>query len=196
MSFSKAELTERLIGIGYWRSLYESTLPDPAQFVDFAWPLAARQMVADYLQKGRRLHSWMGYSWCRFRCGVSIIDMGACDLTDGTYYWPEGLAHYVAHHGVRLPDEVVKHILAQPVFPTEKAVQVSGLPDEQVNWQWWLAQRGWNTDTSSFLSETDHEIKNFVRRYDQGKLCFEDYSEAGLRAVVQLVNELKSHPGT
>ncbi|MFT5048691.1 MAG: hypothetical protein ACI8QZ_000078 [Chlamydiales bacterium] len=31
--------------------------------------------------------------------------MGSRCLTDGEWVWPEGLAHYVEAHHVRLPDE-------------------------------------------------------------------------------------------
>ena len=38
--------------------------------------------------------------------------MGCCTLTDGTYVWPEGLAHYVSEHAVRPPEDFIKHALA------------------------------------------------------------------------------------
>jgi hypothetical protein len=42
----------------------------------------------------------MGYSWCRFdTCSASRRSLGCCNLTDGTFVWPEGLAHYVRDHG-------------------------------------------------------------------------------------------------
>ena len=37
--------------------------------------------------------------------------MGCCTLTDGTYVWPEGLAHYVSEHAVRPPEGFIKHAL-------------------------------------------------------------------------------------
>lgn len=42
------------------------------------------------------------------------VDMGTAEQTDGVYVWPEGLAHYVAEHNVRLPKEFVNHVLADP----------------------------------------------------------------------------------
>ena len=36
--------------------------------------------------------------------------MGSRCLTDGTWSWPEGLAHYITVHDVRLPDEFVDHM--------------------------------------------------------------------------------------
>src|SRR5690606_27873281 len=44
--------------------------------------------------------------------GVGGVEMGNCELTDGHWLWPSGLAHYVAHHDVALPDEFMSHVLA------------------------------------------------------------------------------------
>jgi hypothetical protein len=46
-----------------------------------------------------------GLSRCRF-CGR---DNGSKELSDRVFSWPEGLPHYLQHHGVRLPDEFVAH---------------------------------------------------------------------------------------
>jgi hypothetical protein len=50
----------------------------------------------------------MGYSFCRFVCGIADWDMGSADFCDGDWLWPEGLAHYVEKHSVRLPDEFIE----------------------------------------------------------------------------------------
>ena len=68
-----------------------------------------RQMVADYLTRGRTLVRYRGLSPCRF-CGRHN---GSKELTDGTYCWPEGLAHYLSAHAVRLPDDFVAHVEAR-----------------------------------------------------------------------------------
>lgn len=41
--------------------------------------------------------------------------LGRSDMTDGVYVWPEGLAHYVEHHNVRLPHQFVQHVLENPL---------------------------------------------------------------------------------
>jgi hypothetical protein len=102
------------------------------------------------------------------------------------------LTHYILKHNLRLPPELVQHILAQPIFPIEQTQQVS--PVSEVNLDWWLNQKGWNPVAKSFPSETDQEIKDFIRRYNQKKIFFEDYTEDGLRSIIQLVQELKSNP--
>lgn len=96
--------------IGYWRSEIESTRwPDVRDFVDAGWPAVTRQAVADYLARGRTLEQYRGLSPCRF-CGRHN---GSKEFTDETYCWPEGLAHYLVAHAVRLPDEFVRHVKAR-----------------------------------------------------------------------------------
>jgi hypothetical protein len=50
--------------------------------------------------------------------------MGSSDLTDGTWLWPEGLAHYVRKHDVVLPEEFIAHVVSrapqkQPEHPED-----------------------------------------------------------------------------
>jgi hypothetical protein len=77
------------------------------ELVDTAWDDAERYVVASYLETGRVPWIQMGYSMSRF-CGR---ENDCAELTDGTYLWPEGLSHYVREHSVRLPAQVVDHIL-------------------------------------------------------------------------------------
>jgi hypothetical protein len=94
--------------IGYWRSDDGPTWPDPADFVDEQWDRSERDTVAFYLMRGTAVEwSELGFSDCRM-CGKMN---GSDEYTDGTYVWPEGLSHYVRDHAVRLPTEVVEHIL-------------------------------------------------------------------------------------
>lgn len=99
-----------LILIGYWQSEQRPALPDPHRFVDPAWDRDERDLVADYLRGGLPVLHMMGYSPCRM---CSSQQNGVSELTDGTYLWPEGLAHYVADHEVRLPDEFVHHAIGR-----------------------------------------------------------------------------------
>ncbi|MFJ8747275.1 hypothetical protein ACIRL2_49070 [Embleya sp. NPDC127516] len=92
--------------LGFWGTPENRSLPNPADLVDAAWEESQRQWVADYLNHGQVAGSWMGASRCRL-CACSN---GSRDLTDGHYLWPEGLAHYVLDHGVRLPTEFLGHI--------------------------------------------------------------------------------------
>ena len=111
--------------IGYWRSETDDRWPDPTDFVDSSWAGDDRELVIEHLRGGKYIRAYKGCSRCRF-CGVNN---GALELTDGVYLWPEGLAHYVEDHGVRLPSEFVEHVLAFD-------------EDVEMDPSWWLEQRG------------------------------------------------------
>lgn len=115
--------------IGYWRSeidyrsdgmtaqqqlraeeLRQQALrwPDARDFVNPCWDEDERVIIVDHLEKGTLVNQFRGLSPCRL-CGRHN---GSAELTDGTFCWPEGLAHYLLGHGVRLPDRFVAHALA------------------------------------------------------------------------------------
>jgi hypothetical protein len=94
--------------IGYWWSPEESNLPHPRDYVDALWDVGERQRAIAYLCNCYYLYAWCGLSWCRFGC--SNVYMGACDLTDGTWLFPEGLVHYVRHHALKPPQDFLEHM--------------------------------------------------------------------------------------
>jgi hypothetical protein len=95
-----------LTAVGYWiTSLNDDSLFPPQEFVG----TSLNADVGSYLRSGETYEQYRGLSWCRFQCGISFGDMGSCDLTDGTWVWPEGLAHYVESHSVNLPSEFIDH---------------------------------------------------------------------------------------
>ncbi|WP_251043454.1 hypothetical protein [Arthrobacter sp. ISL-48] len=99
----------KLILIGYWDGPQtDRSWPSPEQFVDASWDTEERDFVAYYLQMGLIARSYMGFSRCRF-CGK---ENGNLELSDGHFVWPDGLAHYVVEHAVRLPDRFVRHSFA------------------------------------------------------------------------------------
>jgi hypothetical protein len=103
-----------LIRLGYWHRAASMAAgpvgdpwPKPQDMVDEGWdaserPGAAgyldRDGVASYLERGFIARAYMGLSPCRL-CGQNN---GCLELTDGTFLWPEGLAHYVRDHAVRV----------------------------------------------------------------------------------------------
>src|SRR4051794_39808748 len=91
--------------IGYWRNEQHPEFPDPSALVDRTWEEDERHVLGVYLASGTMVATYMGRSHCRL-CGQ---DNGSLEFTDGVYQWPEGLAHYVREHSVRLPTEVVTH---------------------------------------------------------------------------------------
>ncbi len=110
--------------IGYWADETHPDYPDPRDLVDESWRAAERAEVVSYLEHQRVARAFMGVSLCRM-CGRRN---GSLELTDGTYVWPDGLAHYVRDHGVRLPQPFVDHVVDR----TGRSV------DQEVSAVWWL----------------------------------------------------------
>ena len=95
--------------VGFWD---ESNRPQDR--VDPTWNLRERAIVLGYLKTGRESNAYKGSSWCRFKChGLERDGLGSCDLTDGTWIWPEGFAHYVEMHNVKPPIEFVQYVLTK-----------------------------------------------------------------------------------
>jgi len=95
--------------IGYWRGPDQPGLSDPAALIDENWDAQERDRVAEILASAATYQPGEGCSICRI-CGTPN---GFLDLSDGTFVWPEGLAHYVTKHSVRLPIDVIRHLLAE-----------------------------------------------------------------------------------
>jgi hypothetical protein len=66
--------------------------------------------------------------------------MGDADLSDGFACWPEGLAHYIEQHDVRLPEELVQRMEARSFAAPEP--QRESLVVEH---RWWLDWAAANT---------------------------------------------------
>jgi hypothetical protein len=100
--------------IGYWLEPDGDggrRYPDPHTLVRPGWIEPTQRLVLlGYLRAAPVLAVQMGYSLCRF-CGRTN---GYAELWDGTWTWPQGLAHYVDVHDVVLPPEFVKHAVAAP----------------------------------------------------------------------------------
>lgn len=110
--------------LGYWQSTDRPELPDPCRLIDPDWNADERQVVASYFRGGTLARAYLGPSTCRI-CGSLN---GSTELSDGWYLWPEGLAHYIEEHLVRLPQEAREHAL----------LRVAELEDAEVDESWWL----------------------------------------------------------
>ncbi|MEU4164815.1 hypothetical protein [Actinoplanes sp. NPDC026670] len=124
--------------IGYWDDLSAPDgWPEVGQVAGLAMTAEERDAVVAYLRSGTEVAAFAGFSACRI-CGAAN---GSTELTDGEHFvWPEGLAHYVEAHDVRLPDEVIavaRRGPARPVDPLafERASFETG--DLTVDEQWW-----------------------------------------------------------
>lgn len=87
----------------------------PQDGVHGAWAVTEAATYAACVRHLRRcmLESWeLGNSWCRVSADCPGAAMGCASLTDGTWVWPEGYAHYLAMHSVRPPEAFVRHVLA------------------------------------------------------------------------------------
>lgn len=112
--------------VGYWRNERQPELPDPHDFVDSNPPVELLEVVGRYLSNGTLAAAYMGFSVCR------ICDQrnGTSEFTDGVYQWPEGLAHYVRDHHVRLPAELEQHAQQQVELAEERSTSSSDA--------WWI----------------------------------------------------------
>ncbi len=153
--------SKKLTGIGYWHSEQVPDFPDPGAFVDKTWDEHVRARIVQHLQSGLIHATAMGTSWCRFRCGVEHV--GAAELTDGIYIWPEGLAHYIAKHDVRLPQEVVNTMLSTKRMSPVKY-------ETEIDWTWWQGQKGWNNSITTYNDPLDIGILTIVQTNRMQKL--------------------------
>lgn len=102
--------------------------PDVHDFVDPNWDVEEREAVSGYLTAGVVFRGFGGTSTCRF-CGEPN---GALELTDGQWYWPDGLVHYITEHNVRLPELFVNYVLAK----------LDELESVDRDVEWWRSQPG------------------------------------------------------
>jgi hypothetical protein len=127
--------------LGWW---FHERAPDAypmPQLLVSPWQPRQRAAVLAYLRAGRTLVAYEASSYCRFACGER--DMGHRDLSDGTFVWPEGLAHYLDRHEVRLPERFVAHVLAHDavIAPLPLPEVAFGLFD-QGPWLAWAKAQG------------------------------------------------------
>jgi hypothetical protein len=116
----------KLERIGYWSNGTQSRWPDVSGFVDETWSDDLRDDVADYLKRGFVARAYLGKSECR----IYRETVGSLELSDGVFVWPEGLAHYVQKHSVRLPTRFLTHVQAQTAL----------LDAADIDDSWWKAQ--------------------------------------------------------
>lgn len=93
--------------IGAWRSDEHPGRPDPRDLVDDRWDEHERRTVVTYLGGGWVLREDADASVCPFCAAPG----GTAVRTDGVLAWPDGLAHVVDEHGVRLPVAVETYVL-------------------------------------------------------------------------------------
>lgn len=110
--------------VGYWTSRPGDGLPDPRTLMSLKWERDRRSLIAAYLGSAAVLDTLDGKQVCAI-CGA---DGGRRERTDGVWRWPEQLAHYVASHGVRLPEEFIAQMEREEFRPPD--VDVRELRDQ------------------------------------------------------------------
>jgi hypothetical protein len=114
----------------------DSAFIHPRSLVDPTWARQNRGRVVKYLAGARTVAHAAGHSYCRFGCGLT----GCAELSDGVWLWPEGLAHYVKLHDVRLPDEFLEHIRNRGYSPSPaKGVPLDFGCQSSEFWRAWCA---------------------------------------------------------
>lgn len=102
-------MTRQLLGFWCEMGRKGNQWPHPRLLVSKRlWSAETRATVVKYLRNGTVVRSDLGYSSCRFRCGIRDELMGGDNLSDGGWMWPEGLAHYVEEHDVVLMPKFVQ----------------------------------------------------------------------------------------
>jgi len=130
--------------IGYWNSLddaerCESDFPDPTHpmLIDPQWLAGEREEIVQYLKSGHSFISYLGYSSCRFKCGIDDSEMGTQDLTDGLWIWPSGLHHYFEMHDVILPDEFIETMRRNNFHVTTKPIRWPDIDLDKLDFSFW-----------------------------------------------------------
>ncbi|MDU0371700.1 hypothetical protein ACFPAF_14950 [Hymenobacter endophyticus] len=124
---------------------------------------------------------------CLLGCGQRLHSTGC---TDGAYYWPESMLHYLEHHAVRLPDTFMSYLHQQSAFPADKAAAVDEIT--LADFSWWKTQQGWQPDASSLRHLGQPEIRDYLRRYDRQCIDYSTISSpADKVALTRMVAELR-----
>lgn len=110
---------------------------EPQWVINPDWRPEFRQHIVEYLKAGYEVLDSLGYSYCRFNCGIPNEEMGSVELTDGKWKWPIGLAHYVEKHFVMLPEEFFLDIKSNE-FKISSEISESLIGTVVVDFEFWL----------------------------------------------------------
>ena len=127
-------LPKRIL-VGSWHDGADQ-FSHPQALVAPTWEMDRRHLIVQYLAGGGLVSVFAGYSYCRCGCEQRFrirnrdrdrkrryrfethpLSNGDATLGDDKWCWPEGLAHYVQHHAIRLPDEFIAHAAAREFKP-------------------------------------------------------------------------------
>lgn len=127
--------TARLLG--YWKASLREAYALPQHFEAVLDPDVRTRLVR-YLDGGALVNQFRGHSQCRYGCGEN----GSAERTDVEWVWPEGLSHYVAVHGVGLPQAFIDHVGSRAALPpADRIVAGSRIHADETDWLRWSAER-------------------------------------------------------
>jgi hypothetical protein len=108
----------------------------PRHLVDPGWASEEQPRIVRYLSEAPAIAHFCGLSYCRFGCGAN----GSAEHSDGVWVWPEGLAHYLARHDVRLPQDFVAHMRSRRFRPAAQSeVEPFAAHVSSAHWRRWCA---------------------------------------------------------
>lgn len=158
-------------------------LPDPAAQIDATWDEEERRATLSYLQQAPVCLRFLGYSTCRL-CGRSGAELGDADRTDGMWVWPSGLPHYLEHHALRPPEELLRHLretgfrLRVPIVPAETTlgrldpVLLRGLSRSEDEHRVWLRLARPATTRDLYLAiDVDRDLGCYRREVNDAALA-------------------------
>lgn len=101
---------QKLKAVGFWREENDKIGEQFPLPVLSKKKLENKDKLISYLQSGIIISEWLGYSYCRFIDGPDEEFMGDKDLSDGVWFWPEGLYIYIKLYNILLPESFLRHI--------------------------------------------------------------------------------------
>lgn len=115
---------------GLWTTseIDNKNLPIRDELVDCDWFFPEKTLLLEYLKSAPIVISTLLRPTCCLRCGENLGDPG-CWRSDNVWLWPNSLFHHVEKHHIRLPNRMVKHIVANKFqVPSETTVSIKDLP--------------------------------------------------------------------
>jgi len=162
--------------IGYWWSPWARELPHPADHRLAGWGGSERPQLVSYLKIAPIVQMFFGTSYCRFECGEA--NMGSIERSDGVWIWPDGLAHYVERHDVRLPDEFLAHVRRNRFDSSSFRFEYLRDPSPRTSLQKWLA---WSSQwASTAQQEADREAAKMFEDLARRRAAEADHLESRL----------------
>ena len=146
--------------IGYWCNTIFDEYIFPQELPLITDP-DLRETLVDYLHNGWECGEWMGFSACRFACGIEPPKMGSKEFTDGTWAWPEGLPHYIEAHHVALPDEFIATVLG-----TEGDLPEPDPDDPLYFWRDWCAKQRTNENKALIADLQQKHNRDIERAFE------------------------------